>query len=191
MANTDLTGHRVLAITANHGVEQDELLTPVHRLRDLGAEAHVAAVSGDPVRTLVHDRDPGKTVDPDLTLAETDASAYDLLHIPGGTLNADALRLDDTAVGLVRAFLSTGRPVASICHGPWLLVEAAVVEGKTLTSYPSLRTDIRNAGGNWIDQSAVRDNAGGWPLITSRNPGDLDNYVAELTTALAETPARG
>ncbi|MGW7520221.1 type 1 glutamine amidotransferase domain-containing protein [Streptomyces sp. NPDC054796] len=191
MAHNELSGRRVLAITANYGVEQDELTVPLRRLRESGAEVDVAAVSDEPVRTLVGDKDPGETLRPTVELTKADPSGYDLLHIPGGTLNADALRLNDTAVEMVHAFTSSGRPVASICHGPWLLVEAAVVEGKRLTSYPSVATDIRNAGGEWVDEPVVSDDAGGWTLITSRNPHDLDDYLREVGAALKATPGRG
>jgi protease I len=107
---------------------------------------------------------------------------------PGGTLNADELRQGEESVRTVRSFVSTGRPVAAICHGPWALVEADLVRGKTLTSYASLRTDIRNAGGHWVDRSVVSDTAGGWTLVTSRNPGDLDDFLPEVETARVTSP---
>ncbi|HEY1178686.1 MAG TPA: type 1 glutamine amidotransferase domain-containing protein [Phytomonospora sp.] len=184
MDSTSLRGRRVLAIVTNYGVEQDELLVPVARLRDSGAEVDVAAAEEKPVETLVGDKDPGEKVEPTLTIAAADASDYDLLLIPGGTLNADKLRQDDAAVALVSAFQTGGRPVAAICHGPWALVEADATRGKTLTSYPSLRTDIRNAGGEWVDRSVVSDDTGGWTLITSRNPGDLDDFVGAIGKVL-------
>jgi len=177
---------RILAIVTNYGVEQDELLVPVRHLRERGATVDVAATTSDPVRTLVGDKDPGEQVRPTLVLSAVDPADYDLLLIPGGTLNADSLRLDETAVGLVRSFSSTGRPVAAICHGPWALVEAGVVKGKTLTSYASLQTDIRNAGAEWVDTSVATDTANGWLLITSRTPGDLDDFVGEIDKALAD-----
>ncbi|MCX5400929.1 type 1 glutamine amidotransferase domain-containing protein [Streptomyces sp. NBC_00102] len=184
MADTSLAGRRVLVAVTNYGVEQDELVVPVERLRDGGAEVHVAAVSADDIRTLVGDKDPGRTVRPDLTLADVDPTAYDLLLVPGGTLNADSLRLQDEALTILRSFTGSGRPVAAICHGPWLLVEAGVVDGRTLTSYPSLRTDVRNAGGTWVDEPVIADTAGDWLLITPRNPGDLGPFVREAKAAL-------
>ncbi|GIG67485.1 type 1 glutamine amidotransferase domain-containing protein [Phytomonospora endophytica] len=184
MESTSLRGRRVLAIVTNYGVEQDELLVPVARLREGGAQVDVAAAENEPIRTLVGDKDPGETVDPSLTISAADASAYDLLLIPGGTLNADKLRQDGAAVGLVGAFRTGGRAVAAICHGPWVLVEADAARGKTLTSYASLRTDIRNAGGEWVDRSVVSDDTGGWTLITSRDPGDLDDFVGAIAKAL-------
>ncbi|MGW4231915.1 type 1 glutamine amidotransferase domain-containing protein [Streptomyces sp. NPDC004980] len=187
MTGTDLGGRRVLAIVTNYGVEQDELVVPLKHLRDRGAAVDVAAVTTDPVRTLVGDEDPGDTVRPDLTLADVDPARYDLLLVPGGTLNADSLRLQDTAVGIIRSFTSAGRPVAAICHGPWILVEADVVADKTLTSYASLRTDIRNAGGSWVDEAVVSDDTGGWLLITSRTPDDLEDFLHEIGKELAAT----
>ncbi|MEV0645368.1 type 1 glutamine amidotransferase domain-containing protein [Phytomonospora sp. NPDC050363] len=181
----DLQDKRVLAIVTNYGVEQDELLVPAKKLREAGATVDVAAVESEDVQTLVGDKDPGEKVEPTLTVGEADGSAYDLLLIPGGTLNADALRQDNDAVALVSTFASSGRPVAAICHGPWILIEAGVVEGKTLTSYPSLRSDLRNAGGQWIDQAAVSDDTGGWTLITSRTPDDLGDFVEAIGKALA------
>ncbi|QCB94831.1 type 1 glutamine amidotransferase domain-containing protein [Cellulomonas shaoxiangyii] len=184
MPDTDLTGRRVLAVVTNYGVEQDELVVPVRHLRDAGAQVDVAAVEDGPIQTLVGDKDPGESVDPDVVLSAVDASGYDLLLLPGGTINADSLRLQDDAPALVQAFTADGRPVAAICHGPWALVEAGVLGGKTLTSYPSLRTDVRNAGGEWVDRSVVSDDAGGWTLVTSRTPDDLDDFLAAVDAAL-------
>jgi protease I len=188
MGVNDLQGRSVLVIVTNHGVEQDELIVPVTHLRDNGATVHVAAETADTVHTLVGDKDPGRTMKPTLTLKEADPSPYDMLIIPGGTLNADHLRMNEDAVSTVRSFASAGRPVAAICHGPWALVEADVVGGKTLTSYPSLRTDIRNAGGAWLDEPVMRDDAGGWTLITSRTPDDLDDFLREVESALTTAP---
>jgi protease I len=130
----------------------------------------------------------GRRRQPALALKEADISAYDLLLVPGGTLNADELRQDEESVRTVRSCVSTGRPVDTICHGPWALVEADLVRGQTLTSYASLRTDIRNAGGHWGDRSVASDTAGGWTLVTSRNPGDLDDFLPEVETARVTSP---
>lgn len=184
MAENALTGRRVLAIVTNYGVEQDELVVPLRHLREGGAEVDVAALAGEPIQTLVGDRELGETVQPTLTLSEASPSEYHMLLVPGGTLNADSLRLNDTALETVRAFASSGSPVAAICHGPWLLVESANVDGKRLTSYPSLATDIRNAGGSWVNESVVNDGAGGWTLITSRDPNDLRDFLQEIDTTL-------
>ncbi|MFI6424430.1 DJ-1/PfpI/YhbO family deglycase/protease [Promicromonospora sp. NPDC050880] len=180
-----LTGKQVLAIVTNYGVEQDELLVPVRHLRDHGAVVTLAAVSGEDVRTLVGDEKPGEAVAPDTTFDAVDPAGFDLLLVPGGTINADALRLQRPAVAVAEAFAASGRPVAAICHGPWLLVEAGRVDGATLTSYPSLATDVRNAGGTWVDEPVVRDDGAGFPLITSRNPGDLPDFLREVDAALA------
>ncbi|MCJ0700343.1 type 1 glutamine amidotransferase [Frigoribacterium faeni] len=190
MASTDLTGRRVLAIVTNYGVEQDELVVPTRALRDAGATVVVAAQSTAPVETLVGDKDPGEAVRPDTTIEEVDASEFDLLLVPGGTINADTLRQDAGAVSIASSFAASGRPIAAICHGPWLLVEAGLVEGKELTSFPSLTTDIRNAGGSWSDAPVITDVEKGFTLVTSRTPDDLDDFVRELTTAAAsERPA--
>ena len=139
----------------------------------------VAAQQSDAIQTLVGDKDPGKTVDPDTTLATVSAGDFDALVVPGGTINADTLRTDKRAVEIVSAFVADGKPVAAICHGPWTLVEAGVLSGKTITSYPSLQTDIRNAGAEWVDQEVQVD--GGF--ITSRNPGDLPAFVDAIEHA--------
>ncbi|MFB6946670.1 type 1 glutamine amidotransferase domain-containing protein [Streptomyces sp. NPDC060286] len=185
MSGNDLSMRKVLAIVTNYGVEQDELLVPLEHLRGWGADVDVAAVSADDVQTLVGDKAPGKTIRPELTLSDVDPADYDLLLVPGGTLNADALRQQGSTTEIVRPFTSTGRPVAAICHGPWALVEADVIEGKRLTSYPSLRTDIGNAGGEWADEPVIKDDSRGWNLITSRNPGDLEPFLQEIDAALA------
>ncbi|MGW8565535.1 type 1 glutamine amidotransferase domain-containing protein [Isoptericola sp. NPDC055881] len=181
---TDLTGKRVLAIATSYGVEQDELVVPLEHLRGAGAEVVVASDEAGEVRTLVGDKDPGRTVPADTGLQDVDGASFDLLLVPGGTLNADALRLQDRAVELVREFATSGRPVAAICHGPWALVEADLVRGATLTSYPSLATDVRNAGGTWVDRAVVHDDGAGFPLVTSRTPDDLDDFLGQVDAVL-------
>ncbi|MFX4291236.1 type 1 glutamine amidotransferase domain-containing protein [Streptomyces bohaiensis] len=167
---------RVLVITSNIGVERDELIVPRDNLRERGAEVVLAAEDPKPVQTFLHDTDKDVTVEPETTLARVDANAFDVLVVPGGTVNADNLRVTGEAVSLVRRFATAGKPVAAICHAPWLLVEAKLLPGKTLTSYHSLRTDITNAGGSWVDRPLVRCGENGWTLLTSRNPGDLDEF---------------
>ncbi|MFD0273450.1 DJ-1/PfpI/YhbO family deglycase/protease [Kitasatospora sp. NPDC127111] len=180
-----MTHHtKVLAIVTNYGVEQDELLVPVRHLRENGVQADIAAPDRDEIRTLVRDKEPGETVRPTHTLDEVDASEYELLLIPGGTVNADTLRLRQEAVDTVLAFTTSGRPVAAICHGPWLLAEAGVAYGKRLTSFPSLRTDLANAGATWADEPLVTDDANGWRLVTSRNPDDLEHFLHGIDGAL-------
>lgn len=185
-----LTSRQVLAIVTNYGVEQDELLVPVRHLRDHGAVVTVAAAQPGDIRTLVGDEKPGETVRPDTTIDAVDTAGFDLLLVPGGTLNADALRLLPDAVAAVEAFASSGRPIAAICHGPWALVEADRLKGATLTSYPSLATDVRNAGGTWVDQEVVRDEGAGFPLVTSRDPGDLPAFLREVDAVLDDDAVR-
>ncbi|MFF3006533.1 DJ-1/PfpI/YhbO family deglycase/protease [Kitasatospora sp. NPDC057940] len=175
---------KVLTIVTNYGVEQDELLVPVRHLRDDGVQVDIAAPDRDDIRTLIGDRDPGETVRPTHTLDEVDPAGYDLLLIPGGTINADTLRLRQAAVDTVLAFTIAGRPIAAICHGPWLLAEAGVAYGKRLTSYPSVRTDLANAGATWTDEPLVTDDANGWRLVTSRNPDDLEHFLRGIDAAL-------
>lgn len=186
MSDKPLDGRRVLVLVSNYGVEQDELLVPVRRLQEDGADVTIAAVTSDPVQTLVGDRDPGETVKPTTTLETLDPGAHELLLLPGGTINADQLRLESKALETIRAFAESGRPIAAICHGPWALVEADVLRGKTLTSYSSVRTDARNAGAkSWVDEAVVSDSANGYTLITSRTPKDLDDFLGAVHQALA------
>lgn len=185
MTDVDLTGRRVLAIVTNYGVEQDELVVPVEHLTKAGAVVDIAAVEQGDVGTLVGDRDPGRTVPSTTTLADVDEiDDYDLLLIPGGAINADALRVDADAVRITRAFIQDGKPVAAICHAPWTLTEVGALRGKRLTSFPSLQTDVRNAGGEWEDSPVVVDEALGWTLITSRNPGDLAAFTGAIDDVL-------
>ncbi|MFF0494263.1 type 1 glutamine amidotransferase domain-containing protein [Nocardia sp. NPDC003482] len=180
----ELQGKRVLIVTSNTGVEHDELVVPRDRLRERGAEVTHAAVKQEQVQTFQHDTEPDTTEQPQAALDGVHASDFDILVIPGGTVNADKLRIAEGATALVREFTDAGKPIAAICHGPWALVEAGVLPGKTLTSYPSLRTDIVNAGAEWVDESACRSNGSGWALITSRNPDDLPDFVDAITQEL-------
>lgn len=186
MSSAPLKGRRILTIVTQYGVEQDELVVPVAHLRSSGAKVTVAAPkTKKKIQTLTGNKEPGATVKPDAKLAEVAAGDYDLLLIPGGTLNADALRLSEAALGLVRAFAKAGKPIAAICHGPWALVSADVVAGKILTSYASLETDIRNAGALWKDDAVVVDHQGGYPLVTSRDADDLDDFLGAIDALLA------
>ncbi|MBT1671999.1 type 1 glutamine amidotransferase domain-containing protein [Curtobacterium flaccumfaciens] len=175
-----LDGKKVLVITTNYGVEQDEIVVPTEQLRERGASVTVAAKETGTIQTLVGDKDPGQTLEPDTTLAGVDAKDFDALVIPGGTINADTLRQESRAATLVQAFAEASKPVAAICHGPWTLVEAGVLSGKTVTSFPSLQTDLRNAGAEWVDQEVQVD--GGF--ITSRTPDDLPAFVDAIESAL-------
>lgn len=174
----------VLAIVTNYGIEQDELVVPVAKLKDAGAQVTVAAVDRDTIKTLVGDKDPGQDVAADIAIADANAADYDLLLIPGGTINADTLRTKNDATALVTAFADAGKTIAAICHGPWVLVEAGVLQGKTLTSYESVATDVKNSGGAWVDQSVKVCPANNWTLITSRTPDDLDDFVPAIVDAL-------
>ncbi|MBT1595806.1 type 1 glutamine amidotransferase domain-containing protein [Curtobacterium flaccumfaciens] len=175
-----LDGKKILVITTNYGVEQDEIVVPTEQLRERGASVTVAAKETGTIQTLVGDKDPGQTFEPDTTLAGVDANDFDALVIPGGTINADTLRQESRAATLVQAFAEASKPVAAICHGPWTLVEAGVLSGKTVTSFPSLQTDLRNAGAEWVDQEVQVD--GGF--ITSRTPDDLPAFVDAIESAL-------
>ncbi|MBT1582970.1 type 1 glutamine amidotransferase domain-containing protein [Curtobacterium flaccumfaciens] len=175
-----LDGKKVLVITTNYGVEQDEIVVPTEQLRERGAAVTVAAKETGTIQTLVGDKDPGQTLEPDTTIAGVDAKDFDALVIPGGTINADTLRQESRAATLVQAFAEASKPVAAICHGPWTLVEAGVLSGKTVTSFPSLQTDLRNAGAEWVDQEVQVD--GGF--ITSRTPDDLPAFVDAIESAL-------
>ncbi|MFL6741855.1 MAG: type 1 glutamine amidotransferase domain-containing protein [Sphingomicrobium sp.] len=167
---------RVL-IVASDGFEEWELFGPLEILRKRGAEVALAAPKLEPIQATVHD-DPGKTIRPDLTIDDADAGDFDALILPGGVRNPDHLRMNATAIRLIRDFADHGKPVAAICHGPWLLVEADVLRGRSATGWPSIRTDLRNAGANVVDEAVVVDGN----IVTSRKPDD----VAPFTDALID-----
>ncbi|MFE9581729.1 DJ-1/PfpI/YhbO family deglycase/protease [Nocardia sp. NPDC006044] len=183
----ELNGKRVLIITSNTGVERDELLVPQKQLADKGATVVHAAPKNEQVQTFEHDTEKDVTVQPDASFDDLDVDDFDVLVVPGGTVNADKLRTEDRAVELAKAFAGAGKPIAAVCHGPWLLVEAELTPDKTLTSYFSLRTDVLNAGGRWVDEPVVRSAENDWALITSRNPGDLDDFCRAITEELVGT----
>ena len=164
-----------ILIIATDGFEQSELFQPRERLLDLGADVRLASPDTKPIQGMEH-HEKGATITPDLRLEDVDPTDFDALVIPGGVVNPDALRQEKRAVDIVRAFAEAGKPVAAICHGPWLLVEADIVEGKTVTSWPSVRTDLANAGANVVDEAVAKDGF----LITSRKPDDLDQFTAAL-----------
>lgn len=172
-----------LIITTNYGVEQDELKRPLEALRAAGVPVTVAAAEVSPIQTLEGDKRPGETFEPDALLADATMDDHDVLVIPGGTINADTLRTHEAAVSLVQQFARAGRTIAAICHAPWLLAEAGVARGKTLTSYPSLATDLRNAGATWVDEELRHCKAEGFTLLTSRNPGDLHAFSRAVVEA--------
>jgi deglycase len=175
-----LDGKRI-AFLATDGVEQVELTEPLKAVRDEGAEVDLISLKKGEFQGFEH-LDKGETFTADKAVAEADEGDYDGLVLPGGVANSDKARMNPDAVAFVRAFFERGTPVAAICHAPWLLVEADVVRGKRLTSYPSLKTDIANAGGEWVDEQVVVD-AG---LVTSRKPDDLDAFCAKAIEEFAE-----
>jgi protease I len=180
MTNHTLQGKRV-AILATTGVEQEELTQPKQALEQAGAATVVVSPEDVTIKTW-HEKEWGAEIAVDLPLAAAQAQEFDALLLPGGVMNPDALRQDRRAVEFVRGFMEAGKPVAAICHAPWLLVEAGIVKGRTLTSWPSLRTDITNAGGQWVDREVVTDNG----LVTSRKPDDLPAFAAKMIEEFAE-----
>jgi protease I len=179
MAN-ELQGKKI-AFLFTEGVEQIELEEPVEAVKQAGADVDLVSLEPGEVQMFRH-HDKGDTITADRAVSDADPTDYDGLVLPGGVINPDILRMDDEAVGFVRNFFEQGKPVGAICHGPWTLVEAGVVKGRTLTSWPSLRTDIRNAGGNWVDEE-VHVDAG---LVTSRNPGDIPAFNAKIVEEFGE-----
>ncbi len=169
----------VVLIVATDGFEESELFGPRDLLIARGAKVMLAAPTRDPIQATVHD-DPGKTIRPDMTLDDARAEDFDALILPGGVRNPDMLRTNANAIALIRAFIAAGKPVGAICHAPWLLVEADVLHGRTVTSWPSIRTDLRNAGATVIDNAAVTDGN----LVTSRNPEDVPAFTEALARLL-------
>jgi protease I len=174
-----LKGRRI-AILATDGVEQVELEVPRKALDDAGAITHLIAPQDGSIQAMNHD-EKGARIPVDRVLAEARAGDYDALLLPGGVANPDRLRMDHRAVQFVREFMLSEKPVAAICHAPWMLVEANAVAGRTLTSWPSLQTDIRNAGGDWVDEQVRVDDR----LITSRKPDDLPAFCATMVREFA------
>ena len=178
----DLSGKRV-AILATNGVEQSELQEPRRALDEAGARTFVVAPEAGTIRAWQH-KNWGSDIQVDLALADARARDFDALLIPGGVMSPDQLRMDARAVDFVRDFFTDAKPVASICHGPWLLVEADVIRGRSLTSWPSLETDIRNAGADWVDREVVTDEG----LVTSRKPDDIPAFSAKAIEEFCEGP---
>jgi protease I len=173
---------RVLII-ATDGFEEWELFGPRRILQDRGAEVLLASLKRDPIQASVHD-DPGKTIRPDLTIDEVNPDDFDALILPGGVHNPDQLRLHRNVIELIKAFGRQGKPIGAICHGPWLLVEADLLRGRTATSWPSIRTDLRNAGADVVDQPAVTDGN----IVTSRNPDDVEAFTDALIDLVEKVP---
>lgn len=181
----DLSDKRIAFLLDNSGVEQVELTDPWQAFGDAGATLTLIAPEKGKVQAFNNDVDRADTFESDLAVDDANVAEFDALVLPGGTTNADSLRLNAYAIALVKEFVAAGKPIAAICHGPWALVEADVLAGKTLTSYPSLQTDIRNAGGSWVDEEAAICQAGGWTLVTSRNPDDLPAFIKAAGEAFA------
>ncbi|HJU15285.1 MAG TPA: type 1 glutamine amidotransferase domain-containing protein [Stellaceae bacterium] len=181
MAN-ELNGKRI-AILATDGFEQSELTEPKKALLEAGATVAVVAPHSGRIQGMRH-HDKGETVAVDRTLADAKPEDFDALMLPGGVANPDALRVDPQAVAFVRSFFTAHKPVAAICHGPWTLIEADAVKGRTVTSWPSLKTDLKNAGAHWVDREVVVDDG----LVTSRKPDDLPAFCREM---IADFGARG
>lgn len=166
---------KTVLIMATDGFEESELFGPLEILTRRGAEVALAAPSLTPIQATVMD-DPGKVIRPDLTIGEARADEFDALLLPGGVRNPDTLRTNAAAIALIRAFAAAGKPIAAICHGPWLLVEADLLRGRQATCWPSIRTDLKNAGAILADEPAVTDGN----IVTSRKPGDVEAFTGAL-----------
>ncbi len=179
---------KIAILTSNTGVEKAELESPYDAVKQQGWSVdHLAPEVGD-VQTMTGDVDKDTVHQSDAAVGDASAEDYDALILPGGTVNADTLRQDEDARSFLRAMVSAGKPVAAICHAPWMLVEAGLLPGKTLTSYPSLRTDIVNAGGSWVDKEVMHCAEKGWDLVTSRNPDDLEAFNAKIIEIVGSRP---
>ena len=167
---------KVLFITSNVGVEHDELIEPLDFLKSKGFDVIHAAETANAVETMEGDTKPALKYPPDAILENISPEDYDFLVIPGGTVNADTLRINLDSQKIIQHFTDQQKPIAAICHAPWVLIDAERIKDKNLTSYKSIRRDLENAGGNWVDEEVHRCNTGGWVLITSRNPDDLPAF---------------
>ena len=176
----DLSGKKI-AIIATEGVEEVELTKPRDAVTEAGGETELLSIEDTDVQSLNH-ADKSEVYTADKLVSDASADDYDGLILPGGVLNPDNLRQDESVIAFLRDFFSAGKPVGVICHGPWTLVEADLVRDRTITSWPSLKTDIRNAGGNWVDEEVVVDQG----LVSSRNPDDLPAFCAKIVEEFAE-----
>jgi protease I len=176
-----LDGKRIAFLVANEGVEEIELTEPMKAAKDAGAEIHIVAPEVGKVQAMNH-MDKANVYEADRATADVSVNDYDGLMLPGGVANPDVLRMNKPAVDFVKGMWDAGKPIAAICHGPWTLVEAGVAKGRTMTSWPSLQTDIRNAGGTWVNEE-VHTDAG---LVTSRKPDDLEAFCSKMIEEFAE-----
>jgi protease I len=179
----DLKGKRI-AILATDGVEAVELTEPQKALKEAGATVDVISLKAGDIQGFNHD-EPGPSIRVDKVLSEVKAEDYDNLVLPGGVANPDKLRTNSDVITFIKSFVDDGKTVAAICHGPWTLIEAGVARGRILTSWPSLKTDITNAGGTWVDKEVVKDKG----IITSRNPDDLPAFNKEIIEEFSHTGA--
>jgi protease I len=176
-----LIGKRIAFVMANEGVEQIELTKPLEAARDAGATVEIIATNAGEVQAFNH-LDKADTFPVNKTTSSVSADDYDGVVLPGGVVNPDQLRTDAAAVSFIRDIGSAGKPIAAICHGPWTLIEAGIVDGKKVTSWPSLQTDLRNAGATWVDEEVVVDKG----LVTSRKPDDLEAFCDKMIEELSE-----
>ncbi len=179
--STTILNGKKIAFLVTDGFEQIELTTPWEKIKQAGANTYLVALKEGKVQGYNH-LDKADTFDVDKAISDASADDFDGLVLPGGVANPDALRTDKNVVNFIRAFFTQNKPVAAICHAPWTLVEADILKGKTLTSWPSLKTDILNAGGNWVDEEVVVDHG----LVTSRKPDDLDAFCNKAIEEFAE-----
>ncbi|BBZ11657.1 glutamine amidotransferase [Mycobacterium branderi] len=183
MSHHQMHGKRVAFLAAD-GVEKVELEQPRAALEEAGAQTELVSLKTGEIQARNHDLEPAGTFPVDRAVSDVSVGDFDALVLPGGTVNPDKLRLNDSAIAFVRDFVESGKPVAAICHGPWSLVEAGVVSGRTVTSYPSIRTDLRNAGANVVDEEVAIDGN----LISSRSPSDLPAFCSTIVEKFAHAP---